>query len=148
MITGKYMQKMTSQSSKVFGRQSKEFRKIGGQAFWPRLYILNKHESHNVFLAILSYWSRDLSYRIPVLLTNHQVILYSRPYAIGQSWFAQCYVTLSYAFLPQPPKRCQSPLYNNFVSIILLKLESFGKYNKTRRINTAFLLYFITKTDA
>ena len=30
------------------------------------IYILNKHESHNVFLAILSYWSRDLSYRIPV----------------------------------------------------------------------------------
>ena len=33
------MQKITSLSAKVFGRQSKEFRKIGGQAFWPRLYM-------------------------------------------------------------------------------------------------------------
>ena len=32
------MQKITSLSAKVFDRQSKEFRKIGGQAFWPRLY--------------------------------------------------------------------------------------------------------------
>ena len=32
------MQKITSLSAEVFGRQSKEFRKIGGQAFWPRLY--------------------------------------------------------------------------------------------------------------
>ena len=35
------MQKITSLSAKVFDRQSKEFRKIGGQAFWPRLYIID-----------------------------------------------------------------------------------------------------------
>jgi len=34
------MQKITSLSAIVFGRQSKEFQKIGGQAFWPRLYIV------------------------------------------------------------------------------------------------------------
>ena len=64
------MQKITSLSAKVFGRQSKEFRKIGGQAFWPRLYIYMKRI---IKMRLLYMLSTKLDYIIKLTIYDISV---------------------------------------------------------------------------